>query len=252
MTQQPVAPPSAESFFQGLGERHAPPFKFEGINDGLMGEVTDVRVTQVVVFASNPIKYEFNDDGTPKYQLEVTIQTAFRGWAKCSSIPSTKVRLPNGQEIDQPEPAEKDDGKRRVFVKGNMAFVVGRAVHEAGDTTVVVGSTLGVKLESMRDTGKGNPLKEYAAMYTPRPAAAGFFQAPQAAPPQYAPPQQAYAPPVMPQPQPVAYQAQPQPYVPPQGVQPQQQQAYQQAQQAAPAADPWAPTAAPTTAPPPF
>lgn len=173
-----------EQFMQTAGGgQGAPGFKFEGLEDGLMGPIVDLRVTDVTDPAlAAPNNFVLNPDGSRKKQLEVTIQTQFRGWQKCK-VPMDTVALPNGGQQTQPRDPSRDDGKRRIFAKGNMLYVIGEAVSEAtgGATRApAIGGTLGVKYVGNLETGKPSPAKQYLARYTaPSPAAGMDFGQPQ-------------------------------------------------------------------------
>lgn len=261
-----------DQFMNEQGAQGSPSFKFEGLEDGLRGPVLSVRVIDQTDPSTNPpTKVIDQATGQPKKQLEITIQTTFRGWQKVAKIPMDTVTLPNGGSQTVPRDPSADDGKRRIFAGGNMVAAIGDAVAKAsGETTrsPAVGGVLGVKWVGSRDTGKPSPLKLYAAIYDmPNPADAFMQQqAPvaqqqyvqqqvsdpnsqlgQVAQPQYAPPvqQPVYQAPPPQQPQyqqPVAQPQQPQ-YAPPP---PPQQAPVQQ-----PVADPFG---QPTTYPdqPPF
>lgn len=76
---------------------------------------------------------------------------------------------------------DTEGGMRSLWVKpGAMAGALSKALSEAGATTIEAGGTLGMVFVEERDTGKGNPLKIYAAKYVPpAPAvdAASIFDA---------------------------------------------------------------------------
>ncbi|UVD40925.1 hypothetical protein [Mycobacterium phage Kashi_VT1] len=95
-------------------------------------------------------------DGSPRMQLVVTVQTDLR----------------------DPE-IEDDDGKRRLFVKGEMRKAVQKAVIAAGARGLDVGGELHVTYTGDGDK-KGNldPPKLYSATYKkPAPGAAAPAQA---------------------------------------------------------------------------
>ncbi|QFG08456.1 hypothetical protein SEA_GUANICA15_70 [Mycobacterium phage Guanica15] len=96
-------------------------------------------------------------DGSPRMQLVVTVQTDLR----------------------DPE-VEDDDGKRRLFVKGEMRKAVQKAVIAAGARGLDVGGELYVTYTGDGEK-KGNldPPKLYSATYTkPAPGAAPAAAAP--------------------------------------------------------------------------
>jgi hypothetical protein len=237
-----------DEFMATAGGNYAPSFKFEGLQDGLMGEIVDLRVTEQTdpALAAPNNKIIDPATGLPKKQLEVTIQTQYRGWQKVAKIPQDTVSLPNGGQQTGPRDPSKDDGKRRIFVKGNMLFVVGQAVADAtgnASRSPQLGGQLGVKFVGEMNTGKPSPAKQYEAKYIPPSAAAGFdfgqLQAPAPNQPPVAAPQPQYAPQQTPVQQPVYQQpaAAPQPqYAPP----PQPVAQPQQAPVQQPVGDPFA------------
>ncbi|KAB2384734.1 hypothetical protein [Actinomadura montaniterrae] len=84
------------------------------------------------------------DDGTPRRQLMVVLQTAER------------------------DPANPDDdGERAVYVKGQMKTAVRDAVRKAGAPGLKVGGTLTVQYIADGQATRGNPPKQYAASYVP-------------------------------------------------------------------------------------
>lgn len=99
----------------------------------------------------------FFDDGKPRMQLVITIQT------------------------DQRDPEiTDDDGKRRVFVTGTKASEGGGmlgAFKRAGITDVQVGGTLTVTYthDGARTSPAYSPPKQYEVTYAPPNAAAGFL-----------------------------------------------------------------------------
>jgi hypothetical protein len=87
---------------------------------------------------------KFWKDGDPMMQLVVTVQTDLR------------------------DPAiEDDDGKRRIFIKGQMKNAVSDAVRQAGARGLEVGGTLHVRFtHELPASGPGmSPPKQYVAKY---------------------------------------------------------------------------------------
>ncbi|ELP62821.1 hypothetical protein PV735_11215 [Streptomyces turgidiscabies] len=108
---------------------------------------------------------KFWGDGDPMMQLVVTVATDQRDHA-----------------------IEDDDGKRRIFVKGQMKAAVADAVREAGAKGLEVGGTLWVRYTHDGQAQQGmSPPKQYQAKYiTAASNALGLAPAPvqhQAPPP---------------------------------------------------------------------
>lgn len=106
----------------------------------------------------------FWDDGKPRMQLVVTVQTSLRDPSR-----------------------EDDDGRRRFYIKGNLQGAVRDAVRAAKASSLEVGGTLTVT-RSGRDAPKKKGLDGawlHEATYTP--AAQNFLTDPPAQPPTAAP-----------------------------------------------------------------
>jgi hypothetical protein len=167
-----------ELFGSGGG---APSFKFENLGDTAAGQILSKRVTNQTDFDDNT-KVLLKDDGTPKKQLVVVLQTPLRGWAKVSRIP-TDV---NGND----RPVSEDDGRRTIYVRGWMVGAVGDAVRKAGGQGAPqVGGKLAVRWSGERPDPKRpqrKPMKLWEAQYkAPDPTDTMFEEtAPQAAPAQ--------------------------------------------------------------------
>ena len=228
-------------FFDNVGGGSgAPGAVLKNVGDFVHGQILDMYKRDYVPFGKQ--EPEKREDGSNKQQLVIILQTENRNWANVSRIPVVDHTDPNSPA----KPAEEDDGKRAVYVPEgkNIQFAIGRAAQAAG-AKPAVGGTLGVKIVNLKDTGKGNPLKEHEAVYQAPSASDAFFaQAPAGPPAEQAPAQQA-APAQAPAPAQPAPQAAP--AAPP---------AAAPAAAPAPAApaqqDPWATSAAPATSEPPF
>lgn len=169
-------------FFDNIGGgAGAPTALLKSPGDFVHGEVVDMFKRDYVPFGKT--EPEKKEDGTNKQQLVVIVQTDSRNWANVVKVPKAD---PNDVNSPEKAPAE-DDGKRAIYVpeKSNIQFAIGRAV-TAAKAAFEVGGTLGVKIDKLTDTGKGNPLKEHVAVYQGKPAGGDFFnqaaQAPAAAP----------------------------------------------------------------------
>lgn len=182
-------------FFDNLSEgTGAPTAVLKNVGDFVHGEVVQMFKRDYIPFGKT--EPEKKEDGSTKQQLVVVLQTSNRNWANVVKVPKVDHTDPNSAE----KAPSEDDGLRAVYVpeRSNIQFAIGRAV-QAAQTKFEVGGTLGVKIENLKDTGKGNPLKEHAAVYTAKPAQTGteFFggeAAPAAAPAPAAQPAPAAAP----------------------------------------------------------
>ena len=128
----------------------APAVKFSTIGDTVEGTIQTVAVSQQTDFATKePKTYP---DGNPMMQVIVTLETATRD-------------------------GDDDDGVRRLFAKGAMQFAISEACKKVGADGLAPGGTLKVKYDSNKDTGKGNPAKQYVAKYDPPTAGEMLAQA---------------------------------------------------------------------------
>jgi hypothetical protein len=212
-------------FFDGLSEgTGAPTAVLKNVGDFVHGEVVKMFKRDYVKFGEK--EPEKKADGSNKQQLVIVLQTTLRNWQNVVRVPKVDFADPNSAE----KAPSEDDGTRAVYVpeSSNIQFAIGRAV-TAAQAKFEIGGTLGVKIANLKDTGKGNPLKEHEAVYTAKPAQTGaefFGGAAQEAAPAVAPAQQAPA-------------AEAAPAAAP-------------AQSAPAAQDPWATPAASASEPPPF
>ncbi|MFD8847055.1 hypothetical protein [Streptomyces pseudogriseolus] len=147
----------ANSFLMGGGG--APTAKFPTPGTTVGGRITEQpKVEQQRDIQSGELK--FWSDGNPMMQLVVTVQT------------------------DERDPSvEDDDGRRRIFVKGQMKNAVADAVRQAGAKGLEVGGTLHVRYThdgTPKQRGFSAP-KQYAAKYTPAAQAELAAPAPAAA-----------------------------------------------------------------------
>jgi hypothetical protein len=236
-------------FFDNIGSGvGAPSAHLKNVGDYVHGEVVEMFKRDYIPFGkTEPEKDESEADGKRK-QLVIILQTDFRNWQGVVSVPKIDPSDPNSGF----KGPEEDDGKRAVYVpnRSNVQWAIGRAV-AAAKAKFEVGVTLGFKIENLRDTGKGNPLKEHAAVYQGKPASAGFFGGQEQAqqPAQQAPSAPAaQAPAAAPAPAPAPQQD---PWTGQQAAAPAPQAA---PQAPAPQQDPWANSgsAAPAPSAPPF
>lgn len=171
--------PTADAFLMGGGG--APTAKFPAPGTSVTGPITKPPVVEQQRDIQSG-EGKFWPDGNPMYQLVVTVQTDERDSA-----------------IDE------DDGKRRIFVKGQLKNAVADAVRTAGAKGLEVGGVLTVTYThdgQPKQRGFSAP-KQYRADYVP--AAQAQLHTPDPAAP--AAPQQYAAAPAPAGPTPPAYTA---------------------------------------------
>lgn len=141
--QQTQPMPSADDFLMGGGGAPAAKFPTPGTSVG--GRITEKPTVEQQRDISTGDK-KFWSDGNPMMQLVVTVQTTER----------------------DPE-IEEDDGRRRLFVKGQMKNAIADAVRSAGGRGLEVGGTLTVTYShDGTPSQRGfNPPKQYTAQYIP-------------------------------------------------------------------------------------
>lgn len=117
----------------------APSAKFNTIGDTVRGTIVATKKTQQTDFKTGkPLQY---DNGDPKWQIVVTLQTDERDATLAD-----------------------DDGTRSVYVKNQMLAVVRDAVKAAGGK-LEVGGTLAIKYASDKPSTSGYDQKIYEAAY---------------------------------------------------------------------------------------
>ncbi|MEU8316643.1 MULTISPECIES: hypothetical protein [Actinomycetes] len=140
--------PSADDFLMGGGG--APTAKFPVPQTTVGGRITEKPTVEQQRDISTGDK-KFWADGNPMMQLVVTVQT------------------------DERDPQlEEDDGRRRLFVKGQMKNAIADAVRAAGGRGLEVGGILAVTYSHDGQASQRgfNPPKQYTARYTPAATAA--------------------------------------------------------------------------------
>lgn len=165
---------NADDFLMGGGG--APSAKFEAFGVTVAGRITEKPEVQQQRDAKDN-KPKYWTDGNPMMQLVVTVQTDLR------------------------DPAIRDDdGRRRLFVKGQMKTAIQEAVKAVGGRGLEVGGHLSITYT--HDGVKSNPAfsapKQYRAQYTAAAAAELHSPDPAAAYSMPPAPQQAYAPAAVP------------------------------------------------------
>ncbi len=158
--------------------------KDDPIGKTVTGQILSTQVKQQTDLQTG--KPETWDNGDPKMQLVVTIQTALR----------------DPQVTD-------DDGRRSLYIKGSKKAgsqsphdAVVTAVRNAGARSLEVGGTLTMRLVGTEpsSTRGFNDRKLYEAQYVAPNPSGGFLgvEQPQQQAPAYAPPAQGYQPPAQP------------------------------------------------------
>lgn len=163
-TPQQHQVPSADDFLMGGGG--APSAKFPTPGTTLSGRITERPTVEQQRDIKDGSK-KFWSDGNPMMQLVVTVQT------------------------DERDPQlEEDDGRRRLFVKGQLKNAIADAVRTAGARGLEVGGTLTVTYtHDGTATQRGfNPPKQYTAQYVAAAANALHTPDPGTVPQQYAAP----------------------------------------------------------------
>jgi hypothetical protein len=130
---------TVEDFLSGGGP---PSAKFKDIGTTVKGIVESANVSQQTDFATGAPKTW--DDGQPMMQLVVVLQTD-----------------------DRDAEVEDDDGKRRLFVKGQMRSAVIEALKAAGTKAIEPGGTLAVRYAEDGEQKRAghNAPKVYVAQY---------------------------------------------------------------------------------------
>lgn len=163
--------------------------KFEAINDFVQGTIVKIgEKTQCRKYKKTGIgDLDFWDDGTPKWQVRIDVQTTVRD-----------PLIPH------------DDGIRGIYVPAGKQIrnAIQLAVKEVGEREIKVGAHLGVQLIDLEENDTNNPTKIHKAVYgAPPSTASGLIMdtpAQQAPPPVQQMQQPIQQPPVM---QPVQSQA---------------------------------------------
>ncbi|MCG6499425.1 hypothetical protein [Kitasatospora sp. A2-31] len=152
-----MSTPSADDFLMGGGGAPTAKFDTRGVTVG--GRITEPPTVQQQRDIQTGEK-KFWSDGNPMMQLVVTVQT------------------------DRRDPAiPDDDGRRRLFVKGQMKQAVQEAVKASGARGLEVGGHLSVTYTHDGEAKQRgfSPPKQYRAQYTPAASAELHAQDPAAA-----------------------------------------------------------------------
>jgi len=163
----------AAGWFDSIGTG-APSADLKVIGTVVSGEVIDQYLIGYVPFGKTEVAKD-ERTGEEIKQLAVVLQTDQRNWDGVAKIPTVSKTDPT------PKVPELDDGKRAVYLRRftNIHAAVGKAVKGAGAEALESGGVLSIKFLETEDTGKGNPLKKFAAKYeapkAPAPGGDGFF-----------------------------------------------------------------------------
>lgn len=120
-------------------------FKDVKVGEGFTGVITHTRAVQVRNY-EDPTKLEFWDDGKPKMQIEVTLDT------------------------DYADPSDEDDtGERRVFLFGQKLTALKEELKKKGLTKLETGSTFKITLTGTKPSKnpRYNDVKIYGIEITP-------------------------------------------------------------------------------------
>lgn len=163
-----------DDFFDNIGGAGAPSIKLSAVNDGVLGVIETQFKTEAKEFGTDNVKKD-RKTGEPIMQLVVILQTDLRNWERVAKVPLVDK---DDKSKGTKDPSE-DDGRRAVYIEPwtNLHAAVGKAIVEGTGSKGPLrdGGTLGVKIVELRDTNKGNPLKVFAAQYTPPAASGGDF-----------------------------------------------------------------------------
>ncbi len=132
------APPDPNDILAGGGKSA----KFPTIGTTVEGTVVDFETTQQTSIDGELLSW---DDGKPRWQIVVTMQTTERE-------------------------DEADDGLRKMYAKGNLLTELKAAVKASGEK-LAVGGTIKARYDADGEGKKGlTPPKLYKVKYTPAPA----------------------------------------------------------------------------------
>lgn len=131
-----------QQFILGSGVKS---FSFAAIGDTVRGTIESLELQQQRDFKTNePLWWDPDTKQQPKMHLRVVLQTELRD-------------------------EEDDDGRRGVYIKGQMQQAVRDAIKKAGANQIKEGGTLAVKFDAEGKAPKEglNKPKIYSAAYKP-------------------------------------------------------------------------------------
>lgn len=120
-----------------------PSFKFIPVGATVKGTIESLEMMQQNDFESGAPLWWDEAKTQPRMQLRIVLQTDLRD-----------------------ESITNDDGRRAIYVKGNLQQSVRDAIKKAGADKIEEGGLLAVKyVKDGKAEGKLNPPKEYVAQY---------------------------------------------------------------------------------------
>lgn len=187
-----------DDFFSGGGTK-IPGFDFGATQNGgekmigamIQGTIVEMaKMQQRDYTTGDPLFWEPRTPGEarePRMQVAITLQTELRNWQGVKP-----KNVPKDASTEQPLPPEADDGKRRVYAKGDLQRAINVACDKAGQKPRK-GGKLAVRVRGFEPSNRGNDKVLYDAQYLPAPEVVptdSFFEQPA----QQAPPQQQFQP----------------------------------------------------------
>lgn len=137
---------AANALLSGSG---APAMKFEKADpqtgDSVAGKILSAEPRHSTEFGTN--KPLFWDDGTPRMEIVLTLQTEWRNFESCD----------RGNR-------EEDDGQRRLFLRGDLLKATKAALTKAKVQGLAIGGTYGARLVG-REKKNSFEEKKYAVAY---------------------------------------------------------------------------------------
>ena len=158
-------------FFDEVAGDFAPTGLLKGIGDIVAGPVVEFRTRDHIPYGKK--EPEKNKDGSTRQELVIIVQTGHRNWANVVTVP--KVDPEDKDSADKP--GSEDDGRRAIYVpqRSNIQYAIAKAMKAARVKEFSEGLKIAVKVSNLKDTGKGNPLKEHVAVTKPADKVADPF-----------------------------------------------------------------------------
>ena len=159
------------TFFDDVAGDFAPTGLLKGVGDMVAGPVVEFRTRDHVPFGQT--EPEKNKDGSIRQELVIIVQTEHRNWANVVKVPKVDSEDKNSAD----KPGSEDDGRRAIYVpqRSNVQYAIAKAMKAAGVKKFSEGLKIAVKVSNLKDTGKGNPLKEHVAVVKPADKVADPF-----------------------------------------------------------------------------
>ena len=158
-------------FFDEVAGDFAPTGLLKGIGDIVAGPVVEFRTRDHIPYGKK--EPEKNKDGSIRQELVIIVQTEHRNWANVVKVPKVDPEDKNSAD----KPGSEDDGRRAIYVpqRSNIQYAIAKAMKAAGVKEFSEGLKIAVKVSNLKDTGKGNPLKEHVAVVKPADKVADPF-----------------------------------------------------------------------------